>query len=343
MRLGRHLGLALGSTAALATIATLAAPGAYAAPDASGQQWDMIDIRTAEAHTVATGAGATVAVIDTGVDVDHPEFAGRIVDPVSWICPEGVPVPCTGAEYADDGHGHGTHVAGTVAAADDGAGITGVAPDALIMPVRVGDDAGTISGDLVAAVRYAVDADVDVITMSIGTILGLGLVLSNPLVDDTFNAAVREAEAAGILVTLSAGNDSVPWCGQGELYQDSALCVGAYGPPTDPALYSDWGLAIDVIAPGGGMLTCEGAILSTAPLGTPADCAGIAGYQTMSGTSMAAPHVAGVGALLAEQGVTGEAAAQRIIDTARRGLPLPITLPGSLDGPRIDAAAAVGL
>lgn len=318
-------------------------PSSYEAPDFSDMMWNLDDIGSLVANETSTGEGAVVAVIDTGVDVDHPEFEGRFVSPLSWVCPEGVPVPCGGLENADDGHGHGTHVAGTVAAADDDKGVTGVAPDATIMPIRVGDDEGAIVGDLTAATRYATEQGADVITVSIGFILGTGPILSNPVfpLDDEWAQAVQEAADAGILVTLAAGNDSMPYCGQGELWQDAALCIGAYGPESDPALYSDWGYEIDLSAPGGGLLTCEGGIWSTVPLDLEEvdTCTNTPGYAVYSGTSMATPHVAGVGALLADLGVTGPEAGQRIVDTARGG-GVP-TLPAALTGPRLDAAAAV--
>ncbi|PVG80954.1 hypothetical protein DDE18_20550 [Nocardioides gansuensis] len=344
------VGLLVAPTAAAADLQDLErkkgpkAPTQTAAPyatDLTHKQWDMAEIGSPLANSVATGAGVTVAVIDTGIDVDHNEFAGRIVNPVSWVCPKGVKAPCQGMSYVDDGHGHGTHVAGTVAAAADGSGITGVAPQANIMPLRVGDDDGSISGDTTAAMRYAVAEGADVITMSIGYVAGTGPILDNPVLPvDEFSAAVQEASDAGILVTLSAGNDGVPWCGQGsEFYNDTALCVAAYGPTEDPAVYTDWGYEIDIAAPGGGILTCDGAIWATVPLSLETDsCTGIDGYGVMSGTSMAAPHVAGVGALLAQQGITGATAAQRIVDTARTDLPLTT----AFTGPRLDAAAAVG-
>jgi subtilisin family serine protease len=318
-------------------------PKKYEAPDFSDKMWGLEEIGVRLANGTSTGENAVVAVIDTGVDVHHPEFEGRFTAPMSWVCPDGVPVPCGGYENVDDGHGHGTHVAGTVAAADDGKGVTGVAPDATIMPVRVGDDDGSIVGDLAAATRYATEQGADVITISIGFIVGSGPVISNPVapLDDGWAGAVQEAADAGILVTLAAGNDGAPYCGQGEFWQDAALCVGAYGTGSDPAVYSDWGHEIDVSAPGGGLLSCDGGIWSTVPLDLAEvdSCTGTAGYAVYAGTSMATPHAAGVGAMLADLGVGGLDARQRIIDTARgSGIP---TAPASVTGPRLDSATAV--
>ena len=318
-------------------------PKKYDAPDFSHKMWGLEEIGARLANGTSTGENAVVAVIDTGVDVHHPEFEGRFTAPMSWVCPVGVPVPCGGYENVDDGHGHGTHVAGTVAAADDGKGVTGVAPEATIMPVRVGDDEGSIVGDLAAATRYATQQGADVITISIGFIVGSGPVISNPVapLDDGWAQAVQEAADAGILVTLAAGNDGAPYCGQGELWQDAALCVGAYGTDSDPAVYSDWGLEIDVSAPGGGVLTCDGGIWSTVPLDLAEvdSCTGTPGYAVYAGTSMATPHAAGVGAMLSDLGIGGLDARDRIIGTARSaGVP---TAPGSVTGPRLDAAAAV--
>ncbi|MDK3256974.1 S8 family serine peptidase [Blastococcus capsensis] len=318
-------------------------PKKYDAPDFSDKLWGLDEIGARLANEISTGEDAVVAVIDTGVDVHHPEFEGRFTAPMSWVCPDGAPVPCGGYENVDDGHGHGTHVAGTVAAADDGKGVTGVAPDATIMPVRVGDDEGSIVGDLAAATRYATEQGADVITVSIGFIVGSGPVISNPVapLDGGWAEAVQEAADAGILVTLAAGNDGAPYCGQGEFWQDAALCVGAYGTGSDPAVYSDWGHELDVSAPGGGLLSCDGGIWSTVPLDLAEvdSCTGTPGYGVKAGTSMATPHAAGVGAMLADLGVGGLDARHRIIDTAR-GAGIP-TAPAGVTGPRLDAAAAV--
>merc|ERR1711916_121044 len=108
----------------------------------------------------ATGSGTVIAVIDTGVHLDHPEFQDRITQGFDFVDYDNI---------ADDGDGHGTHVAGTIAGADDGEGITGVAPDASIMPIRVLDDEGYgYTSDIIAGIRWAADNDADVINLSLG-------------------------------------------------------------------------------------------------------------------------------------------------------------------------------
>ena len=107
-----------------------------------------------------TGDGITIAVVDTGVDLDHPEFAGRIVPGYDFVDNDTI---------ADDGNGHGTHVAGTIAGANDGIGITGVAYDANIMPIRVLNDNGSgYLSDVTAGIRFAADNNADVINLSLG-------------------------------------------------------------------------------------------------------------------------------------------------------------------------------
>ena len=103
----------------------------------------------------------TVAVADTGVDPGHPDLAGRIVPGYDFVDDDTDP---------QDGHGHGTHVAGTIAAAENGAGVIGVAPEALVMPLRVLDDnGGGNSADVAAAFAYAGDRGVRVVNASLGS------------------------------------------------------------------------------------------------------------------------------------------------------------------------------
>ena len=332
MKMSKALSAIALSAAAALTLA------ASSAGDLSEYEWNRDLVNADAANQVTTGAGATVAVIDTGVDIDHPEFAGRIVSPLSWAECDG-PAPCTDLQAVDDGYGHGTHVSGTILAADDGVGTTGMAPDATLMPIRVFDDGGSMVGDVPAAIDYAVDHGADVINLSLGYLAGSGVVLDE--LDGT-NAAVRRAADAGVLVVFAAGNDSVPFCGGGQFIDDTALCVGAEGELE--AAYTNWGLQIDIVAPGGGIVTRG--VPSTYPLDLEGSAELGNGYAYLSGTSMASPHAAGVGALLAAQGITGRDARAQLIDSAAGfggvdGL-LSVAGPAGYGGRYLDAAAAVG-
>lgn len=337
-----HITSRLGAAASAVAVFLLGSTAvAHAATSANlrASQWGLDAINADQANQIATGAGVVVAVIDSGLDLTHPDFAGKIVDPASWVCPAGLPKPCFG-DYVDDENGHGTHVAGTILSPKDGRGTTGVAPDALIMPVRVLDAEGSGStSDIAAAIDWAVDHGAQVINMSLGAAYGLGAVISNPLLslDGGLTDAVARAADAGVLVAIAAGNDSLPYCGGSELYADDGLCVAAHGEGLLPAYYSDWGLGIDVVAPGGSGLDCAGNILAAWPEDIASGC-GYDGYDSIAGTSMATPHVAGVAALLAELGVYGTEARARIIETSAG---LPLTLFGGLTGPYLNAYDAV--
>ncbi len=326
---------------ALALSASLSVATAAAAAGGSlrDHEWNRDAVNADLANTVATGAGVIVAVIDSGVDIDHPEFAGRIVSPLSWAECAGA-APCTELSAVDDGDGHGTHVSGTILAADDGVGTTGMAPDALLMPIRVFDDGGGFVGDVAAAIDHAVANGADVINLSLGSPAGIGIVIDN--IDGT-NAAVQRAAEAGVLIAFAAGNDATPYCEGGQFTANSALCVGASG--EFEAAYSAWGLQIDIVAPGGGILF-DG-VPSTYPLDKQGASDLGNGYTRMSGTSMASPHVAGVAALLAGQGIHGLDARAQLINSASGfggfdGL-LSVSGPAGYAGRHLDAAAAVGI
>lgn len=327
---------------ALVLVAGLPATASAQAVDETPWNLDVIDTETA--WTQVTGDGVTVAVVDSGVDKDHPEFAGRLdtANAASWIdCGPGVPPPCSDPDTWDDVNGHGTHVAGVVAAALDGVGVAGVARDATILPVRVLDEEGSGSfEDVAAGIRYAADAGAEVVNLSLGGLPVVTQLVGVTGLDEGFLDAIAYAEAQGALVVVAAGNDTFPLCGTETLVLPSGLCVGATDRFDVPAWYSNWGGGIDVVAPGGSaLLFCDFDVLSTWPLDQETFC-GDSGYEAIAGTSMAAPHVSGVGALLAEQGITGDAAADRIVATADDfGLPplVPFLGPG-----RVNAATAVG-
>ena len=235
-----------------------------------------------------------VAVIDTGVDLDHPDL--NVHDEGAKNC------TVFGIGNADDQHGHGSHVAGTVGALDDTTGVVGVAPGARIWPVKVLGAAGTgLNSDVICGIDYvAANADeIEVANMSLG---GGGEDDGNCGADsgDAMHAAICEAVDNGVTFVVAAGNDSADASGSTPAAYDEVVTVSALadfdgqaggGAPSTCradeddtfASFSNFGEDVDLIAPG----VC---ITSTWMNG---------GYDTISGTSMAAPHVAGGAALYA--------------------------------------------
>src|SRR3981081_3634236 len=139
------------------------APAARAAPDPlRPQQWGLGLVAAGPRHQVATGAGAVVAVIDTGVQADHPDLAGRLLPGYDFVDNDGTP---------QDGNGHGTHVTGIVAAdAGNGIGIEGVAPSAMVLPVRVlGNDGSGSTAAVAQGIDYALAHHADGINLSLGS------------------------------------------------------------------------------------------------------------------------------------------------------------------------------
>jgi len=259
-------------------------------------QWGLDLIHADQAHAVTTGAGAVVAVLDTGIDASHPDLAGRIGP--GWDFVDGDSTP-------QDGNGHGTHVSGIVAAdAGNGIGVDSVAPGARIMPVRVLDANGSGSDANVAAgIDWATDHGADVINLSLGGTLptsGLGM-------QDAISAAIQHALDQGVVVVAAAGNDGLPFC-ENNSFGGKVLCVGAVDKRESRSFYSSFGSGVSLVAPGGSDLPgTDEDVLSTWNDG---------GYQELAGTSQATPHVSGVAALLVSLGVRGQAAVQRILATA---------------------------
>jgi subtilisin family serine protease len=273
-----------------------AAAHAGAGDPLRSQQWGLDLIHADAAHLVTTGAGATVAVVDTGIDASHPDLAGRIVPGYDFVDNDTTP---------QDGNGHGTHVSGIVAAdADNGIGVDSVAPGASIMPVRVLDDSGSGSDASVAdGINWATAHGANVINLSLGGSVptsGLGL-------PDAMTSAVQNAVNHGIVVVAAAGNDGLPFCENNSL-AGKVLCVGAVDKRESRSFFSSFGAGLSLVAPGGSdMPGTDEDILSTWNDGT---------YHSLAGTSQATPHVSGVAALLVSLGVRGQAAVQRILATA---------------------------
>jgi subtilisin family serine protease len=257
------------------------------------------------------GAGVKVAVIDTGIDCGHQDLAGGCVYGANFV---------NGSQPFDDG-GHGTHVAGIIAARQNGVGVIGVAPEATVYAVKVLDSTGSGSWSSVAmGIDWAVRNGMHVINMSLGATTG-----SQAVAD-----AVARAEAAGVLVVASAGNSGCcNTVGYPAAY-DGVLAVAAVDSIEMRAGFSSTGPQVDIAAPGVG-------IRSSVPTGSCSLC-DPSGYAWLSGTSMAAPHVAGVGALLRSRGWSALEAASLMTTTA-----VDLGAPGFDDEygyGRVDALAA---
>src|SRR5918999_4235403 len=145
----------LGLVAAVFVLGALPGVALAAADPLRGRQWGLDMVESDPAHGVTRGAGATVAVIDSGVRANHPDLGGRLLPGHDFVDNDGTP---------QDGDGHGTHVSGIVAAnKDNGVGVSSVAPAAMVLPVRVLDDNGAGSvGDVAKGIDFAVSAGADV-------------------------------------------------------------------------------------------------------------------------------------------------------------------------------------
>jgi len=233
-----------------------------------------------------------VAVIDTGVDLDHPDLNVNTAGAVN----------CSTGRSADDGNGHGTHVAGTIGAVDNAAGVVGMAPGARIWPVRVLNNRGSGSySDIVCGIDYvtAHADEIEVANMSLGG-GGSDDGSCGNTNNDAMHRAICGSVAAGVTYVVAAGNETDDAANHVPAAYDEVITVSALadfdglpggGAPATCradqddtfASFSNYGSDVDVIAPG----VC---ITSTWKGG---------GYDTISGTSMASPHVAGGAALYA--------------------------------------------
>lgn len=247
-------------------------------PDYS-KQWNLRSINVESAWGETKGKGVTVAVIDTGVS--------RVPDLKETTFVKGYDFVNDKVE-ADDDNGHGTHVAGTIAqSTNNNYGVAGIAYEASIMPLKVlsAYGGGTVA-DIAEAIRFAADNGAGVINMSLG-----GGGESHVMKD-----AIDYAHGKGVVVIAAAGNEGQNSASYPARYPH-AIGVAAIDAAGEKAPYSNFGAGVDISAPGGSQ---SGLILQDT-LDPETGVAEIRGFQ---GTSMAAPHVAGVAALIQASGIT---------------------------------------
>ncbi|AVZ77876.1 protease [Streptomyces lunaelactis] len=332
-----------------------------------GEQWELTEAQAGmnvrDAWRTSTGRGVTVAVLDTGIAA-HSDLAANTVAGYDFITdaftakdgggrdndasdpgdaskqgeckdPLGNPLPAAPSSW------HGTHVAGTVAAvADNGKGVVGVAHGARVQPVRVLGRCGGSTSDIIDAITWASGGAVpgvpangtpaQVINMSLG---------GGGACDPATQGAIDGAVQRGTTVVVAAGNESSDAANSSPASCNNVITVAATNRAGDKAGYSNFGNAVDISAPGGETSpnSADG-ILSTLNSGTDAPAAeSFAFYQ---GTSMAAPHIAGLAALLkAARPALAPAEIERAIkDNAR---PLPGACAGGCGSGLADAARTV--
>jgi len=276
--------------------------------------WGISRVNAPAVHASGNlGTGVKVAVIDSGIDYNHPDLRDNYCEGYDFVNKDEDPM---------DDNSHGTHVAGTIAASDNAEGVVGVAPEADLYALKVLDASGSGDySDVIAAVQWCVENDIQVTNNSYG---------STEYPGDTVKRAFDDAYYAyGILHVAAAGNSgNFRGTGDNVIYPalwDSLIAVAATDSKDKRAYFSSTGPAVELAAPGA-------SIYSTLPGG---------GYGTKSGTSMASPHVAGVAALVIWEGVNLSASEVRNILTLT-AVDLGISGRDNLYGyGRVDAASAV--
>lgn len=249
-------------------------------------QWNLPEIATERGWNVTRGKqDIVVAVVDTGVQLDHPDLKGRLVKGTNIVDPSAQP---------EDDVGHGTHVAGIIAAeVNNNEGVAGMTWYTKVMPVKALDNSGAGTTYSVAeGIIWAADHGANVINLSLG----------NYAEAQFLHDAIKYAHDKGVLVVAASGNDNTDRPGYPAAYPE-VVAVGATGSDELRAPYSNYGDYIDVAAPGT-------SIASTYPGSR---------YAALSGTSMATPHVSALASLMlaANGGLTNDRVADLLGKTAR--------------------------
>jgi thermitase len=244
-------------------------------------QWGLASTKFSGAWNDAKGSGAKVAIVDSGVYSEHPDI-GRIMAQRDFV---------EGDAVADDDFGHGTHVTGIAGAlTDNGKGVAGGCFGCgLIISKVMGSGGFTTDSRIVEGINWSVNQGADVVNLSLG----------GPADSSVLRSAVNRAHGEGAVVVAAAGNDGADGPRYPAAYS-KVIAVGAISADDRLARFSSRGRWVDLAAPGTD-------IISTSESG---------GYDTQSGTSMAAPFVSGLAGLLASQGMSAGSIRQEMQATA---------------------------
>ncbi|MGW0495527.1 S8 family peptidase [Streptomyces sp. NPDC003007] len=328
-----------------------------------GKQWDLFEstagMNVPGAWDTTTGTGVTVAVIDTGY-VAHSDLAANIVGGYDFISDTAVSVDGNGRDSnpADPGDWynanecgagipastsswHGTHVAGTIAAAtNNGKGVAGIAHGAKISPVRVLGKCGGYDSDIIDAITWASGGSVSGVPANTNVAKVINMSLGGGGACSTATqSAINGAVNRGTSVVVAAGNENQNAANSSPANCNNVITVAATNRAGGRASYSNYGSAVDIAAPGGETRTSTAnGILSTLNSGTKTPSS--ESYKHYQGTSMAAPHIAGLAALMksANSALTPAQIESAIKANAR---PLPGTCSGGCGAGLADAAKTV--
>jgi subtilisin len=272
---------------------------------------DRVDAEVAHANG-ETGNGADIAIIDTGIDSDHPDLQANVGAGKAYVSCRGGPKDC---RYAwDDDNDHGTHCAGISDALNNNEGVVGVSTEATLHAVKVLDNGGSGSwSDVAAGIEYTADQGWDVGSLSLGGSSG----------SQTVKDACTYAYNKGVLLVAAAGNDGPcsDCVGYPAKYSE-CIAVSATSSDDSLASFSSTGPEVELAAPGENVYSSV-----------------IGGYDYFNGTSMACPHVAGAAGQLMANGYTNTETRDRLASTAEN-----IGLASNESGSGLlDVAAALGL
>jgi subtilisin family serine protease len=226
--------------------------------------WEITEFDVPKFWRQSRGENVKVAVIDTGVDFNHEDIKNNILSGKNFVDPTKDPM---------DVAGHGTHVSSTIAAEDNGCGIVGVANRAKIMPIKaLGDDGSGNMQNVVSAIKYAADAGVDFITMSLGS----------PMPSKYIEDAINYAASRGCIIFCAAGNSGPNVDIMYPAKYNNTISIGAIDKHLNRTSFTCSGDSLDFLAPGHEIVGC-----------VPGN-----NYAMMSGTSMSNPYAVGLACLL---------------------------------------------